>query len=178
MYYLFSWSTGHVEADSLLQQAVARWEKMATQNDLTAAEALDALPPELLRPDAGIPPNWASTYYLLPHAEQVMLAIAWLHWWQHSTAEEPGFAGWLRQGPGFSLNHASLLKVLTQHSNGVLGILHGFLERLVEQAGDWDGDPQERPEIPALLEELDTEYRYNVHDRELWPAVVELVQKS
>lgn len=27
-----------------------------------------------------------------------------------------------------------------------------------------------------LLEKLDTEYRYNVHDRELWPAVLALIE--
>ena len=27
-----------------------------------------------------------------------------------------------------------------------------------------------------LLEKLDMEYRYNIHDRELWPAVLELIE--
>jgi hypothetical protein len=177
MYYFFTWTTGHTEVNTLLRQAVSRWEQLAIHNDLTAADTLDALPPELTRPDAGIPPNWASTYYLLSHPEQVLLAFAWLHWWQQSTAEEPGFAGWLLRGPGFSLNHASLLKVLTQQCDGTLGILHNLLEKMIEQAGDWDGDGEERPEVSTLLACLDTEYRYNIHDRELWPAVLELAQK-
>ena len=178
MYYFFTWTTGQTEVDSLLHQAVSRWEQLAVHNDLTSADELDALLPELIRPDAGIPPHWASTYYLLSHPEQVFLAFAWLHWWQQSTAEEPGFAGWLLHGPGFSLNHASLLKVLTQDCEGVLGILHGFLEAIIEQAGDWDGDRAERPEVVSLLTTLDTEYRYNIHDRELWPAVLHFTQAS
>jgi len=28
------------------------------------------------------------------------------------------------------------------------------------------------------LADLDVEYRYNVHDRELWPAVLRLVQEE
>ena len=160
----------------MLRQAVSHWERLALQNDLTASDQLDALPPELIGPDAGIPPNWAATYYMMSPADQVLLAFAWLHWWQQSSTEEPGFAGWLVRGPGFSLNHAVLLKVLTQHSDGVLGILHGFLDTLVEQAGDWDGDRTERPEVVSLLTSLDAEYRYNIHDRELWPAVLCLTQ--
>ena len=178
MYYFFTWQTGHTETDRLLQQAVSHWEQLAVRNDLTSADELDALPPALIGPDVGIPPNWASTYYLLSHPEQVFLAFAWLHWWQQSIAEEPGFAGWLLRGPGFSLNHASLLKVLTQDCADILGILHNFLETLIEQAGDWDGDTETRPEVQTLLAALDTEYRYNIHDRELWPAVLALVQND
>lgn len=178
MYYFFTWMTGQAEIDRLLRQAVSHWEQLALQNDLMASDQPGALPPELMEPDTGIPPHWASTYYLLSHLEQVFLAFAWLHWWQQSTAEESGFAGWLLHGPGFSLNHAPLLKVLTQDCEGVLGILHGFLEAIIEQAGDWDGDRAERPEVVRLLTTLDTEYRYNIHDRELWPAVLHFTQAS
>ena len=176
MYYFLSWTTGHVEVDRLLRRAVSDWERLALQTDLMSSDQLDALPPELVGPEAGIPSNWAATYYMMSPADQVLLAFAWLHWWQQSSTEEPGFAGWLIQGPGFSLNHAALLKVLTQHCGGVLGILHGLLDSLVEHAGDWDGDPVERPEVVSLLTSLDAEYRYNIHDRELWPAVLNLTQ--
>lgn len=171
-----SWTTGHAELDRLLRRAVAGWERLALQTDLTASDQLNALPPGPIGPDAGVPPNWAATYYMMPPADQVLLAFAWLHWWQQSSAQEPGFAGWLVRGPGLSLNHAALLKVLTQQSDGVLGVLHGFLNTIVEQAGDWDGDRTERPDLVCLLTGLDAEYRYTVHDRELWPAVLDLAQ--
>ncbi len=176
MYDFLSWTPGHAEVDRLLRRAVSRWERLALQNNLTSSDQLDALPSELIGPDADIPPNWAATYYMMPPADQVLLAFAWLHWWQQASTEEPGFAGWLVRGPGFSLNHAAMLKVLTQKSDGVLGILHSFLDTLVEQAGDWNGDRTERPEVVSLLASLDAAYRYTIHDRELWPAVLGLTQ--
>ena len=180
VHYFFTWTTGHTEVDALLHQAVLRWERMAADsNALTFSGELAAPQPHLMSPDIEIPESWASTFYLLSHPEQVVLAFAWLHWWQQSAEEEePGFAGWLRRGPGFALNHVSLLKVLTQQCSGVLGVLHRFLETIAERAGDWDGDREEGGEIVKLLEGLDIEYRYNVHDRELWPAVFQLVQED
>jgi hypothetical protein len=68
------------------------------------------------------------------------------------------------------------MKVLTQNQSGALGIVHRFLETILEQAGDWDGDRETGQTIVRLLEDLDVEYRYNVHDRELWPAVLQLLQ--
>jgi hypothetical protein len=142
---------------------------------LGGLEAPSALTPS----DTDIPAAWASCFYLLSHSEQAVLAFAWLHWWlQSSKEEEPGFAGWLHKGPGFALNHASLLSVLTQRCEGVLGTIHGLLDTILEQAGDWDGDRVTGHEVVKLLEELDTEYRCNVHDRELWPAVFQLVQQE
>lgn len=177
MHYLFTWHTGHTEVDALLHRAVVRWEQMVAHDNSSAFAELGAPSPHLMSPEVDIPQAWASAFYLLPHTEQVVLAFAWLHWWQQSTEEEPGFAGWLRRGPGFALNHVSLLKVLTQQCSGVLGLIHGFLETIVERAGDWDGDREEGGEIVQLLQALDTEYRYNIHDRELWPAVLQLVQE-
>jgi hypothetical protein len=177
MHYFFTWHTGHAEVDTMLHRAVSQWQEMVAQSDLGSLGQLDLPSSSLSQPDVDIPLHWGSTFYLLPHQEQVVLAFAWLHWWQQSPEEEePGFAGWLRRGPGFALNHVSLLKVLTQQCNGVLGLIHLFLEKIVEQAGDWDGDRATGQEVVKLLEELDVEYRYNVHDRELWPAVFQLVQ--
>ena len=49
-------------------------------------------------------------------------------------------------------------------------------KEIIEQAGDWNGDREAYPQVVRLLEKLDAEYRYNVHDRELWPAVLELIE--
>lgn len=179
MHYLFTWTTGHVELDVRLHRALSRWEELAAQSELNVPEPWEALSPLQTDPDREIPPTWATTFYRLPHPEQVMLAFVWLHWWQRSSSEEePGFAGWLQRGPGFALNHVSLLKVLTQGHFGVLGILHGLLETVIECAGDWDGDRVTGRKVVKLLENLDSEYRYNVHDRELWPAVLQLVREN
>lgn len=181
MHYLFTWETGHPTLDVWLQQARQHWEELALGNNPAANLELSrisqpAQPAQSAQPDMSIPSSWAATFYLLPYPEQVLLAFVWLHWWHQSAEEEPGFGGWLIQGPGLVLNHVSFLKVLTEQQRGILGILHGFLEKIVEQAGDWNGDRESYPHIVQLLEELNTEYRYNIHDRELWPAVLQLIQ--
>ena len=170
-------TTGDAEVNALLRNAAMRWEQMAensSQLSLGEQEALyPAMPPEM-----NIPQSWAACYYLLPYADQVLLAFAWLHWWEHSQTVESGFAGWLQKGPGFALNHVSFLRVLTQGQKGVLSLLNRFLETVLEQAGDWSGDRATfagRATV-KLLEELDVEYRYNIHGRELWPAVRYLLQ--
>jgi len=178
MHHFFTQTTGHTEVDAILRNAVSRWEKMAAYGNELSLGGLEA-PSSLMPSDTDIPPAWASCFYLLSHPEQVVLAFAWLHWWlQSSKEEESGFAGWLQKGPGFALNHVSLLSVLTQSCDGVLGIIHGLLGTILEQAGDWDGDRVRGQEVVKLLEELDTEYRYNVHDRELWSAVFQLVRRE
>jgi hypothetical protein len=179
MHYLFTWTTGQPEVDAMLGRAMSRWEKLAARSELHVPEEWEVLLPPPASSDTDIPPTWATTFYQLPHTEQVMVAFAWLHWWQQSmTEDEPGFAGWLRRGPGFALNHVSFLKVLTQRCAGVLGILHGLLETVVERAGDWNGDRETGREVVQLLNALDSEYRYNVHDREFWHAVLHLVQEG
>ena len=169
MHYLFTWTTGHPMLDVWLQQARQHWEELTLDNDPSASL-------ELAHSAMPIPPSWAATFYLLPHPEQILLAFVWLHWWHQSAEEEAGFGGWLIQGPGFVLNHVSLLKVLTEQQRGIFGILYGFFEKIVEQAGDWNGDRENYPHIVQFLEELNTEYRYNIHARELWPAVLQLIQ--
>ena len=177
MGYFFTQPTGHVHVDAILRGAVSRWEQLVARgNQLSLDELATPTPVEL--PGQDIPSTWASCFYLLPHTDQVVLAFAWLHWWQHSRENGPGFAGWLHSGPGFALNHILLLEALTQRSAGVLGIIHGFLETILARAGDWDGDQIAGREIVKLLADLDVEYRYNVHDRELWPAVWQLVQEE
>jgi hypothetical protein len=171
MHYLLTRLTAHARTDSLLTQARQHWRQLVAEHDPQAQPGL----PRVSHED-GLPSGWAATFYMLPHTEQVLLAFAWLHWWQQSAEEEPGFIGWLIEGPGFVLNHAFFLKVLTEGHGGILGILHGFLEEIIEQAGDWNGDREAYPQVVRLLEKLDTEYRYNVHDRELWPAVLELIE--
>ena len=167
--------TGHAEIDTSLQEAGLRWETLAKQGSRLPPGEMEALYPPVA-PDVDIPQEWAASFYLLPYADQVLLAFAWLHWWQQSQEEASGFAGWLHKGPGFALNHVSLMKVLTQDQSGTLGLVHRFLETILEQAGDWDGDHDTGQAIVNLLQNLDVEYRYNVHDRELWPAVLQLVQ--
>ena len=171
MHYLLTRLTDHARTDALLAQARQHWRQLVAEHDSQAQPGL----PQVSQGD-GLPSSWAATFYMLPHTEQVLLAFAWLHWWQQSAEEEPGFIGWLIEGPGFVLNHAFFLKVLTQGHGGILGILHGFLEAIIEQAGDWNGDREAYPQVVRLLEKLDAEYRYNVHDRELWPAVLELIE--
>lgn len=169
--------TGDAVMDARLREAAARWEQLAKNSSQLSPGELEVLYPAM-PPDADIPQSWASCYYLLPYADQVTLAFVWLHWWQHSHSTEPGFAGWLQKGPGFALNHISFLRVLTQGQEGVLSLLHRFLETVLEEAGDWNGDQVTFAgrETVRVLEELDTEYRYNIHDRELWPAVRRLLQ--
>jgi hypothetical protein len=178
MHYFFMRTTGHLEVDAIVRGAMSRWEQLVARgNQLSLGEL--AAPVPVIPSEQDIPSAWASCFYLLPHVNQVVLAFAWLHWWlQSSREEEPGFAGWLRSGPGFALNHVLLLKVLTQGSSGVLGIIHAFLETILEQAGDWDGDRATGQQVVKLLADLDVEYRYNVHDRELWPAVFQLVREE
>lgn len=178
MLYFFAQPTGHTEVDTVIRGAVSRLQQLVAHgNQLSFGEL--AIPSPLGPADKDTPPTWASCFYTLPHIDQVVLAFAWLHWWQQSSKEqEPGFAGWLHSGPGFALNHALLLKVLTQGCSGVLGVLHGFLETILERAGDWDGDRITGQQVVELLEDLDVEYRYNVHDRELWPAVFRIVQEE
>jgi hypothetical protein len=170
-------STGHAEMDAILRDAMARWRSLAETDRQLSLGELEALYPAV-SPDVDIPQTWASSFYLLSYTDQVALTFAWLHWWQQSADVEPGFAGWLQKGPGFALNHVSLLRVLTQGRGGVLGVLYCFLETILEQAGDWDGDRITGHAIVKLLEELDVEYRYNVHDRELWPAVLQLLRSE
>jgi hypothetical protein len=170
-------TTGDAAADVLLHNAAIRWEQMAENSSQLSLGEQEALYPAM-PPEAEIPQSWASCYYLLPYTDQALLAFAWLHWWQHAQTVEPGFAGWLRIGPGFALNHVSFLRVLTQGQEGVLSLLHRFLETVLERAGDWNGDQATftgRATV-KLLEELDVEYRYNIHNRELWPAVRQLLQ--
>jgi len=175
MHYFSRQTTGHAEIDAILREAVSRWEEsVARGNQLSLGELVTPAPAGPA--NQAIPAEWVSRFYLLPHIDQVVLAFAWLHWWQQSSKEEePGFAGWLHSGPGFALNHALLLEALTQRSGGVLGILHGFLETILARAGDWDGDRVAGREVVQLLADLDVEYRYNIHGRELWPAVFQLV---
>jgi len=177
MYYFFTQTTGHAQVDAIIQGAVSRWEQLVTHGDQLSLGEL-ATPAPVGPANHAIPSAWASCFYLLPHIDQVVLAFAWLHWWQHANEEKSGFAGWLYAGPGFALNHVLLLEALTQRSSGVLGIIHGFLEMILAQAGDWDGDQITGQEVVRLLADLDVEYRYNVHDRELWPAVLQLVQEK
>lgn len=184
MHYLFSWETGHPTLDVWLQQARQHWEELTLSNDPSAKRELSRISQfaqpahsaHSAQPALPIPPSWVATFYLLPYPEQILLAFVWLHWWHQSAEEEAGFGGWLIQGPGFVLNHVSLLKVLTEQQPGILGSLHGFLEKIVEQAGDWNGDRESYPHIVQLLAELNTEYRYNIHARELWPAVLQLIR--
>jgi hypothetical protein len=178
MPYFFIQRTGHAEVDAIIRGAVSHWQQLVAQGDqLSFGELATPVPVDPTNQD--IPAAWGSCFYLLPHIDQVVLAFAWLHWWQHSSKEEePGFAGWLHSGPGFALNHALLLEALTQRSSGVLGIIHGFLETILARAGDWDGDRVTGREVVQLLADLDVEYRYNIHDRELWPAVFQLVQEE
>jgi hypothetical protein len=174
----FRRATGDMETDAMLHTAGSRWERLAVRNDQLSRGELEALYPPV-SPDVHIPQTWAASFYLLSYVDQVMLAFAWLHWWQQgNTEEDPGFAGWLHRGPGFALNHVLLLKSLTQSQSGVLQLIHGFLETLLEQAGDWDGDRVTTAgrALVTKLETLDAEYRYNIHDRELWPAVLRLLQ--
>jgi hypothetical protein len=174
MRYFFTRATGHADADALLQEAGARWETLVNNSSKLSVGELEALYP-VIDPDVDIPQSWAACFYLLSYADKVVLAFAWLHWWQQSQEEDPGFAGWLLKGPGFALNHLSLLSVLTRDRSGVLSILHGFLEAILEQAGDWNGDRVTGRAIAELLQSLDMEYRYNIHDREFWPAVLQLL---
>jgi len=176
MHYFSRQTTGHAEIDVIIREAVSRWEQsVARGNQLSLGELVT--PASAGPADQAIPAEWVSCFYLLPHTDQVVLAFAWLHWWQQSTTEEePGFAGWLHSGPGFALNHALLLEALTQRSSGVLAIIHGFLETILARAGDWDGDRVTGREVVQLLADLDVEYRYNIHGRELWPAVFQLVR--
>lgn len=178
MHYFFRQTTGHAEIDAIIREAVSRWEQLiARGNQLPLGELVT--PASVGPVNQDIPSAWVSCFYLLPHIDQVVLAFAWLHGWQQSSKEEePGFAGWLHSGPGFTLNHALLLEALTQRSSGVLGIIHGFLETILARAGDWDGDRVTGQEVVKLLADLDVEYRYNIHDRELWPAVFQLVQEE
>lgn len=171
--------TGNAIMDARLREAAARWERLAENSSQLSPGELEALYPAI-PPDVEIPQSWASCYYLLPYADQAFLAFAWLHWWQQSHGTEPGFAGWLQKGPGFALNHVSFLRVLTQGHEGVLSILHRFLETVLEHAGDWNGDRVTFAgrETVKRLQELDVEYRYNIHDRELWPAVLRLLQSE
>jgi hypothetical protein len=178
MHYLFTWETGHPTLDVWLQQARQHWEELTLSNDPAANRELSRIS-QFSKPahsDMSISSSWAATFYLLPYPEQIILAFVWLHWWHQSAEEEGGFGGWLIQGPGFVLNHVSLLKVLTEQQRGILGILNGFLEKIVEQAGDWNGDRESYPHIVQLLEKLNAEYRYNIHALELWPAVLQLIQ--
>ncbi len=178
MLYFLAQPTGHAEVDTVIRGAVSRLQQLVAHgNQLSLGELVIPLP--VGPSDQDIPPAWASCFYMLPHIDQVVLAFAWLHWWQQSSKEEePGFAGWLHNGPGFALNHALLLEVLTQGCSGVLGIIHGFLETILERAGDWDGNRVTGQQVVKLLEDLDVEYRYNVHARELWPAVFRIVQEE
>ena len=171
--------TGDPTVDRLLHDAAMRWEQLAEKSSQLSLSEQEALFPAV-PPDVDIPQSWASCYYLLPYDDQALLAFMWLHWWQHSRTAESGFAGWLQRGPGFALNHVSFLRVLTQGQVGVLSLLHRFLETVLERAGDWSGERATfagRATI-KLLEELDVEYRYNIHDRELWPAVRQLLQSE
>lgn len=177
MHDFFLRATGQTNVDALLCDAGARWEALAQTSSQLSPGELETLHLPI-DPDVEIPQTWASSFYLLSYADQVMLAFAWLHWWQHSQEEESGFAGWLRKGPGFVLNHLSLLHVLTRNHRGVFGVLNGFLETILEQAGDWNGDCVTGQATVQLLERLDLEYHYNIHDRELWPAVLQLLQKE
>ena len=174
MHYFFARTTGQPEIDARLQDAGGRWETLVNDSSAFATHELEALYP-VIDPDVDIPQAWSSCFYLLSYADQVLLAFAWLHWLQHTQDEAPGFASWLLKGPGFALNHLSFLNVLTRDRHGVLGIMHGFLEAILERAGDWNGDQVTGRAIVELLTELDREYRYNVHDRELWPAVLQLL---
>jgi len=177
MHYFFLRATGQTNIDALLSTAGARWETLAQTNSQLSPGELEALCP-LVDPDVDIPQTWASGFYLLPYTDQVLLGFAWLQWWQQDHEVEPGFAGWLLKGPGFALNHLSLLSVLTRDQGGIMSILHGFLETILEHAGDWNGDRITGQSIVQLLERLDLEYRYNIHDRELWPAVLQLLQTA
>lgn len=177
MHEFFLRPTGQAEMDSILRGAASRWAHVADHNTQLSLGELEALYPPV-SPDVDIPQTWAASFYLLSYTDQVALTFAWLHWWQQSQEMESGFAGWLQKGPGFALNHVSFLRVLTQGHEGVLGILHRFLETILEQAGDWDGDRVTGQAIVELLEQLDVEYRYNIHDRELWPAVLQLLQSE
>jgi hypothetical protein len=170
-------ATGDTVMDALLHDAASRWRRLAESSHQLSSGELEALYPAI-PPDVEIPQAWASCYYLLPYVDQTLLAFAWLHWWQQSQTVEPGFGGWLQRGPGFALNHVSFLRVLTQGQGGVLGILHRFLETVLEGAGDWNGDRVTFAgrATAKTLEELDAEYRYNIHDRDLWPAVLQLLQ--
>ncbi len=176
MRYFFMRTTGHVEVDAIIRGAVSRWEQLVAQgNQLPLGELAAPVGPSA----KDIPSAWAACFYLLPHIDQVVLAFAWLHWWQHSSREEePGFAGWLRSGPGFPLNHVLWLEARTQRSSGALRIIHGLSETILQQAGDWNGDRSTGQEVVKLLADLDVEYRHNIHDRELWPAVFQLVQEE
>ncbi|HEV8718510.1 MAG TPA: hypothetical protein VGX03_37535 [Candidatus Binatia bacterium] len=178
MHYFSRQTTGHAVVDAIIRGAMSRWQQLVARgNQLSLGELVT--PASAGPANQAIPSEWVSCFYLLPHIDQVVLAFAWLHWWQQSSKEEePGFAGWLHSGPGFALNHALLLEALTHRSSGVLGIIHSFLETILARAGDWDGDRVTGQEVVKLLADLDVEYRYNVHDRELWPAVFQLVQEE
>ena len=174
MRYFFLRATGQAHIDALLCEAGARWEALAQSNSQLSPGEQEALFPPV-DPEVEIPQPWASSFALLPYADQVVLGFAWLQWWQQAPDVEPGFAGWLLKGPGFALNHLSLLSVLTRDQAGVLSRLHDFLETILEQAGDWNGDRGTGQAIVQLLEKLDREYRSNIHDRELWPAVLQIL---
>ena len=128
MHYLFTWETGHPTLDVRLRQARQHWEELTLGTNPAAKRELSQLS-HSAQPALPIPPSWMATFYLLPYPEQILLAFVWLHWWQQSAEEEAGFGGWLIQGPGLVLNHVSLLKVLTEQQPGILGSLHGFLEK-------------------------------------------------
>ncbi len=174
MHHFFLRATGQTHIDALLCEAGARWETLAQSNSQLSPGEQEALFPPV-DPDLDIPQPWASSFALLSYADQVLLGFAWLQWWQHTHEVEPGFAGWLLKGPGFALNHLSLLSVLTRDQGGVMSFLHGLLETILEQAGDWNGDRRTGQAIVQLLAKLDLEYRSNIRDRELWPAVLQLL---
>ena len=172
MHHLLNRLTGHAQIDAALGQARHHWRQLVAKHD----SAVDVGLPHVAQEVGQLPSSWAATFYFLPHSEQTLFAFAWLHWWHQSPEEKPGFRGWLLEGPGFLLNHVFFLKVLTAGHDGALGILHNFLEDIIRRAGDWNGDSVTCPHIVQFLESLDTEYRYNIHDRELWPAVLTLIE--
>ena len=87
MHYLLTRLTDHARTDALLAQARQHWRQLVAEHDPQAQPGL----PQVSHED-GLPSSWAATFYMLPHTEQALLAFAWLHWWQQSSEEEPGFS--------------------------------------------------------------------------------------
>ena len=70
MHYLLTRLTEHGRTDALLAQARRHWQQLVAEHDPQARPGL----PRVAHED-GLPSSWAATFYMLPHAEQVLLGV-------------------------------------------------------------------------------------------------------
>ncbi|HEV8718601.1 MAG TPA: hypothetical protein VGX03_38010 [Candidatus Binatia bacterium] len=174
------WRTGHAKIDTLLVRALHLREALFAESDAEYGKIFASLgedPPflddEVTDINAPLPER--PDVRLLPPRERLVLAFAFLHWYQTLPEAVIGsFADWLTRLAWNGGEDLEFLLQKTKGQPGVLGMIHHILTEVAQQREAWVSEEDEG--AAERLSNLDETYASCIHGDELWAAVAALLE--